>query len=144
MNMPISSNPPLYAIGVRDTRDTYVNILETEEFVVAIPGPELVEEIETTAKSFPREVSEFERAGLTPLKSEVVKPFGVKECQANLECTLEWVKRAGDHYIMVGRVVAARIDDRAYADDLSRLVIDPVYHVGAARARYARKGTIIG
>jgi flavin reductase (DIM6/NTAB) family NADH-FMN oxidoreductase RutF len=144
MNMPISSNPPLYAIGVRDSRDTYKNILETGEFVVAIPGPELVEEIEATAKRFPREVSEFEKAGLTPLASAVVKPFGVKECQANLECTLEWVKQAGDHYIMVGRVVAASIDDRIYTEDLSRLVIEPVYHVGAEKTRYARKGTPIG
>ena len=74
MNMPISSHPPLYAIGVRDTRDTYKNILETEEFVAAVPGPELVDEINTTARSFPREVSEFEQAGLTPLESEIVNP----------------------------------------------------------------------
>ena len=144
MNMPISSNPPLYAIGVRDTRDTYVNILETKEFVVAIPGPDLVEEIETTAQSFPREVSEFEQAGLTPLESEIVKPFGVKECQANFECTLEWVKQAGDHYVIVGRVVAARIDDRFYTKDLSRLVIDPLYHVGAKEGEYAGKGELVG
>jgi len=137
MNMPISSNPPLYAIGVRDTRDTYKNILEAKEFVVAIPGPDLVEEIETTAKRFPREVSEFAKAGLTPLESEVVKPFGVKECQANLECALEWVKQAGDHYIVVGRVVAASIDDRTCTRELSRLVIEPVYHV--VRTAFARQ-----
>jgi len=29
MNMPISFNPPLYAIGVGATKDTYKNILET-------------------------------------------------------------------------------------------------------------------
>jgi hypothetical protein len=39
----------------------------TKHIVVAVPGPELVEEINATARSFPREVSEFEQAGLTPL-----------------------------------------------------------------------------
>jgi len=145
MNMPISSNPPLYAIGVRPTRDTYKNILETKEFVVAIPSPDLVEEINKTAESFPREISEFEKAGLIPLVSEVVKPFGVKECQANFECQLEWIKQAGDHYLIVGRVVAASIDDRIYEEVLSRRLINPVYNVGVKEGayEYARKGTVI-
>jgi len=143
MNMPISSHPPLYAIGVKDTRDTYKNILETEEFVVAVPGPDLIREIDTTAESFSREVSEFEKAGLTPVASKVVKPFRVKECQSNFECRLAWIKQAGDHYIIVGRVVAASIDDRIYRKELSRLVIAPVYHVGAEEGEYAGKGQLL-
>ena len=142
MNMPISSNPPLYAVGVRATRDTYKNILDVEEFVVAVPGPELVRQIDVTATSFPREVSEFEKAGLTPVRSRVVKPFRVKECQSNLECRLEWVKEAGDHFIVVGRVVAASIQDGFAADALSRLAIDPVYHVEPGM--YAAKGPLLG
>lgn len=144
MNMPISFNPPLYAIGVGLTKDTYKNILETKEFVVGIPGPDLVKEIDIAAKSFPRDVSEFEKAGLTPLESKVVRPFRVKECQSNFECKLEWIKQAGDHYIIVGRVVAASIDDKIYTKDLSRLLINPVYHVGAKEGEYAGKGKIIG
>jgi len=143
MNMPISFHPPLYAIGVKDTRDTYKNILETKEFVVAVPGPDLIREIDTTAESFPREVSEFEKAGFTPVASKVVKPFRVKECQSNFECRLEWIKQAGDHYIIVGRVVAASIDDRIYKKGLSRLVITPVYHVGAEEGEYAVKGHLL-
>lgn len=144
MNMPISFNPPLYAIGVGTTKDTYKNILETKEFVVAVPGPDLVKEINITAKSFPREVSEFEKAGLTPLESEIVKPFGVKECQSNFECTLEWIKQAGDHYIIVGKVVAASIEDSIYTKELSRLLIGPVYHVGAKEGEYAGGGELVG
>ena len=96
MNMPISFDPPLYAIGMRTTRDTYENILENREFVVAVPDPKLVKEIDITAQSFPSNVSEFEKANLTPARSEVVKPLRVKECQANFECKLEWTKQAGD------------------------------------------------
>ena len=141
MNMPISFDPPLYAIGVGVTRDTYHNIVDGEEFVVGVPGPELIEQIDVTAQSFPRDVSEFERAGLTPVQSKVVKPHGIAECQSNLECRLEWMRQAGDHYIIVGRVVAASIDDRLYGEDPWRKALAPVYHVG--NSVYATKGGIL-
>ena len=143
MNMPVSFNPPLFAIGMRAAGDTYKNVIETEEFVIAIPGPDLVEAIDIAAKSFPREVSEFEKTGLTPLKSEIVKPFRVKECQSNLECVLEWVKQAGDHYLVVGRIVVASIEDKIYTKDLSRSLINPVYHVSVYKSVFARKGLLI-
>ena len=140
MNMPISFDPPLYAIGVGTTRDTYRNIMETKEFVVGLPSPDMVKQIEVTATRFSREVSEFAEAGLTPVESEVVKPFRVKECQSNLECILEWVKQAGDHYIVVGRVVAASIDDRVVSGELSRLLLNPVYTLG--EGKYATIGPL--
>ena len=143
MNMPVSFHPPLYVIAVKESSDTYRNILENREFVVAVPGPELAEKIDITAESFPRDVSEFEKAGLTPLKSEIIKPFRVKECQANFECVLEWVKEAGDHYVIVGRVVAVDIDDEIYEEDFSRGLINPVYHVEAREGEYGRKGSLI-
>ena len=142
-NMTVSMNPPLLAVSIRETRDTYKNILETKEFVVAVPNPDLVKEIDITAKSFSRDISEFEKAGLTPINSTIVKPFSVKECQANIECKLEWIKQAGDHHIVVGRVVAANLDDKIQTDVVSRLVIDPVYLVAADNGKYAGKGEII-
>lgn len=140
MNMPVSHNPPMVALGIVERRDTFHNIEDTGEFVVAYPGPDLVEKIDITAKSYPRDVSEFEQAGLTPVESRIVKPFRVKECQTNLECRLEWYRRAGDHHLVVGRVVAASISDALYREDLSRAILDPVYHAGSGEAQYARKG----
>ena len=143
MNTPVSFNPPLYAIAASGKRDTCKNIIETKEFVVGVPGPELVKAINIAGESFPRDVSEFEKAGLTPVKSSVVKPSRIKECQSNFECKLEWVKEAGDHYLIVGKVVAAWIEDRLFTEELSRLVIDPVYHVSSKTKEYAGKGPLI-
>ena len=140
MNMPVSSHPPLLALGIRETRDTVKNIKDTGEFVVGIPGPNLVKEIDITGEKYPRDVSEFEKAGLTPVKSRIVKPFRIGECQVNLECKLEWLKQAGDHHIIVGRVVAAEIKNEIYRTG-TRGDLDPVYHV-ASRV-YARRGPII-
>ena len=140
MNMPVSSRPPLLVLGIRETRDTFKNIRDTGEFVVGIPGPDLVKEIDITAEKHPRDVSEFEKAGLTPVKSRIVKPFRIDECQTNLECRLEWLKEAGDHHIIVGRIVAAEIKDKVYRTG-TREDLNPVYHV--ATRVYARKGSII-
>ena len=141
MNMPISFDPPLYAVGVGATKDTYANIVETGEFVVAVPGPELVRQIDISATRFPREVSEFEKAGLTPVESEVVRPFRVGECQSNLECVLEWAKPAGDHYVVVGRVVAADIRGGVPGEEVSRQAVNPVYHLG--ERVYSGKGPLL-
>jgi len=143
MNMPVSHHPPLVALGIVERRDTFQNIKDTEEFVVAYPSPELVDKIDITAESFPRDVSEFEQAGLTAVKSKIVKPFRVKECPVNLECKLEWYRETGDHYLVVGQVVAASIADELHREDLSRAILDPVYHAGSKEAEYARKGSLI-
>ena len=143
MNMPVSHNPPMIALGIVERWDTFQNIKDTGEFVVAYPSPELVEEIDITAKRYDRDVSEFEKAGLTPVPSKVIKPYRVKECQTNLECKLEWYKKAGDHCLVVGRIVAADISDALYEEELSRAITDPVYDAGSREARYARKGNLI-
>ena len=54
----------------------------------------------------------------------------------------EWIKLASDYYIIVGRVVAANVDDRVYRRELSRLVIDLVYHVAADEDKCAGKGRL--
>lgn len=141
MNMPVSFEPPLYAIGVSPKRDTYHNIMDTGEFVVGVPGPELVRQTDAAATSFPRDVSEFVESGLTPVPSKAVRPFRIGECQANLECRLEWVKEAGDHFIIVGRVLVAWVRNDLVTGKPSRRAIDPVYHVQTGV--YARKGEIL-
>ncbi|MGB3114250.1 MAG: flavin reductase, partial [Candidatus Omnitrophota bacterium] len=80
---------------------------------------------------------------LTPARSKSVKPFRVKECQSNFECRLEWVKEAGDHYVVVGRVVAAWVEDRIYTENMSRIMIDPVYDISSKTGEYAGKGSLV-
>ncbi len=143
MVMPVSHNPPMIALGIFEHWDTFKNISDTGEFVVAYPSPNFVKKIDIAAERFPRDLSEFDEAGLTPAESKVVKPFRIKECQVNLECRIEWCKAAGDHYIVVGRVVAANIVDVLYKKDLTRAILDPVYDTGSQEGRYARKGELI-
>lgn len=42
---PISYWPPMIMIGIAPFEDTYINIRDTEEFVINIPGAELLKKI---------------------------------------------------------------------------------------------------
>ncbi len=134
-HMPISIDPPLLGIAMRKSRDTYKNILEQGEFVVAVPGPKLLKKMEATAESLPRDRSEFEHAGLTPTPSKMVAPFHVKECPVNMECRFEWEKEAGDHQVVVGRVVHVDV-----VSDGEGHVHDPIYHSMGSGSQYLRLG----
>jgi flavin reductase (DIM6/NTAB) family NADH-FMN oxidoreductase RutF len=143
MVMPISHSPPMMALGIFEYWDTFKNITDTKDFVVAYPTPDLVKQIEIAAERWPRNISEFEKTGLTPIHSKLVKSFRVKECQVNLECQLEWCKPAGDHHVVVGMIVSADITDVLWEEELSRSMIDPVYDAGGKVRLYARKGELL-
>ena len=143
-HMPISMDPPLIGVAIRNIRDTFKNIEDTGEFVICVPGKDLVPNIMETAKPYPRNVSEFEKAGLTPLKSKMVQAFGVKECITNIECKLEWMKEAGDHHVVVGRVENSNVSKELADLGLERNHPEAVIHIGGGRNAFASIGDIIG
>jgi flavin reductase (DIM6/NTAB) family NADH-FMN oxidoreductase RutF len=143
MVMPVSHNPPMIALGIFEQWDTFKNIMDTQDFVVAYPSPDLINHIEIAAKRWSRDISEFEKTGLTPISSKLVQSFRVKECQVNLECQLEWYKPAGDHHVVVGRIVAADITDVLWKDELCRAMIDPIYDAGGKEQLYTRIGELL-
>jgi flavin reductase (DIM6/NTAB) family NADH-FMN oxidoreductase RutF len=97
--------------GCNIEHDTAKNVLETKEFVVNIPGEDILKHIVITALPYPRGVNEIEKAGLTAIPSSKVKPPRIKECKAHAECKLLWHKRLGGNLIVfIGRVIALSVD----------------------------------
>lgn len=79
-----------FAFVCSTDHDTYMNLQTTGEFVVNIPGVELVDKLHALARrSAPSWENELARAGLTPIPSRVVRPPRVKECRIHLECKAE-------------------------------------------------------
>jgi flavin reductase (DIM6/NTAB) family NADH-FMN oxidoreductase RutF len=95
------------AFGCFPAHDTHRNVIETGEFVVNVPSGDILEKIMVTAVDFPHNVNEIEKAGLTAIPSEKVKPPRIEECKLHLECKLKWRKDT----IIVGKVVAASADE---------------------------------
>lgn len=69
-------------------KDTYNNLMATKECVIQVVTHALVHKSNLASKEFPASVDEFKETGLTPIASELVKPFRVKESPFQMECRL--------------------------------------------------------
>lgn len=110
-------------------KDTLVNIEATGEFVVNIVGERIVEPMNETAAEFDPEVDEFQAAGLTPIPSQVIRPYRVRESAIHMECVLHDILHFGDQpgagSLVIGKVVLMHISDELYADgkiDMEKLL----------------------
>jgi flavin reductase (DIM6/NTAB) family NADH-FMN oxidoreductase RutF len=96
-----SSNPPILIFSParrgRDntTKHTLENALVTKECVINIVNYAMVEQMSLASTEYPEGVSEFTKTGLTPIASEVVKPFRVKEAPVQFECKINDVVALG-------------------------------------------------
>lgn len=85
----VCEDPPMVMFSSSPAaKDTATNILETGEFVVNIVSDKLLHPMVETSRQVSHGVDEFELAGLTKKPSRIVKPFGVAESPAQLECSL--------------------------------------------------------
>jgi len=109
-SMPTSIKPFLVAISVGKTRHSYGCISDGREFVVNIPVKSLENAVLLCGTKSGRNCNKFREAGLHETASKKVKPAGILECPARLECVLESEIETGDHVIFVGRVVNAEVD----------------------------------
>jgi flavin reductase (DIM6/NTAB) family NADH-FMN oxidoreductase RutF len=107
----VDYDPPQLLFSVNIKHDTYRNLSETEEFVVNIPSACMIKEIWITQKPFPYGINELEKAGLTSLPSEKVKPPRIKECKAHIECKVVWTKIIGSACLVLGVIESISIDE---------------------------------
>jgi flavin reductase (DIM6/NTAB) family NADH-FMN oxidoreductase RutF len=98
-----SANPPIAIFSParrgRDntTKHTYENVKVVPEVVINIVNFNMVQQCSLASTDYPEGVSEFEKAGLTPLKSDRVKPFRVAESPVQLECRVKEVVELGQN-----------------------------------------------
>jgi flavin reductase (DIM6/NTAB) family NADH-FMN oxidoreductase RutF len=124
-------NPPLIAFASVTTHHTYRNIKETGEFVVNIPHEDILKELWITGEKFASDVNEIEKAGLTQTPSKKVSPPKIEECVASIECKVQWIKKAGDHDIIVGEALHAEVQENVIKDGLLDVKnVKPVLHLG--------------
>jgi flavin reductase (DIM6/NTAB) family NADH-FMN oxidoreductase RutF len=109
----VCHDPVFIAFTVGAPKDTCNNILATGEFVVNVPPyeREILEKVRVVGLEFPPRVNELEKAGLTALPAKVVKPPRIAECRSHFECKVEWTKQWLHRVMIVGKVVAASVDE---------------------------------
>ncbi|WP_313298150.1 flavin reductase family protein [Diaphorobacter sp.] len=123
--------PPTVALGMmRHARgalkDTAANILENGEFVVNLVPERLVMEMNQTCADYPAAVDELEQAGLKPLPARHVHPPLIQGCPVSLECvSIASVITGPLQTVVIGRVLAAHIDDSVVLDPEQGFVDTP-------------------
>ena len=116
-----SLNPPIAVFSPsrrgRDgtSKHTYENVLQVPEVVINIVDYEMVQQTSLASCEFPKEVNEFEKAGLTEQPAVMVKPPMVKESKVKLECKVVEVKALGESggsgNLVICEVLLMHIDD---------------------------------
>ena len=96
-----SANPPIMIFSparrVRDNtvKHTLLNAEATKEVVINVVNYDLVQQMSLSSTEYDRGINEFEKAGLTMLQSDVVKPFRVAESPVQFECKVNEIVKLG-------------------------------------------------
>lgn len=96
------SKPPILIFSparrVRDNtiKHTLENAIETGEVVINVVNYAIVQQMSLSSCEYGPGVNEFVKAGLSPLASDLVKPFRVKESPVHFECKVLEVKATGE------------------------------------------------
>ena len=128
-----SANPPIVVFssslrgGNAAKKDTLRNVENTKECVINMVSHNIVRQMTLTAHDYPSDVNEFQKAGLTPIASDLVKPFRVAESPVQMECKVEQIISLGElptsGRLIVCRIVRMHINEAVLTDDKRR--IDP-------------------
>lgn len=78
------------------TKHTFENLLEVPEVVINMVSFDIVQQMSLASTEYPKGVNEFIKAGLSPLKSEKIRPFRVKESPVQFECKVRQIIETGD------------------------------------------------
>jgi len=119
-----SSNPPTLIFSsnrkIKDdsTKDTLHNVEATGEVVINAVTRSIARQVALASIEYPSEVSEFEKSGLTPLKSESVRPYRVAESPAQFECRVKKIlplgEKGGAGNLIICEVVRVHLHDDIY------------------------------
>lgn len=115
------SNPPIAVFSsnrrVRDnsTKDTYQNVMESREVVINMVNYDMVYQMALASVEYDSGISEFEKSGLTPIPSDLVKPPRVAESPVQFECHVEQIIPTGDKggaaTLFVCRIIRLHLDE---------------------------------
>ena len=122
---PILIFSPARRMRGNTTKLTLENVLEVPEVVINLVDFALVHACSLASGDFPAGVSEFEKAGVTPLPSDTVRPYRVAESPVQLECEVLRVDSLGDEG-GAGQLVVCRITRLHFRDDVLNEAGQPV------------------
>ena len=137
-----SANPPILIFSparrVRDNsiKHTLMNAESTREVVINVVNYDMVQQTSLASTEYAEGVNEFVKSGFTPIPSEVVKPFRVKESPVQFECKVTQIiplgTEGGAGNLILCEVLRIHIDERILDENgaIDQYKIDLVSRLG--------------
>jgi flavin reductase (DIM6/NTAB) family NADH-FMN oxidoreductase RutF len=138
-----SANPPILIFSparrVRDNtvKHTLINAEDNGEVVINVVNYDMVQQTSLASTEYAEGVDEFIKAGFTPVPSEVVKPFRVKESPVQFECKVTQIiplgSEGGAGNLILCEVVRIHISEAVLNENgtIDQHKIDLVSRLGA-------------
>ena len=111
--MPISFEPKYLAFSISPKRYSFQNLKEISEFTMNLLSKEMKKEAEICGSYSGKRVNKFKKANLIVEKSKKVKPPVIK-CPISFECKVVKMEEFGDHFLVVGQVLAEWIRKKKF------------------------------
>lgn len=137
-----SANPPILVFSpsrsgrTGEHKHTYLNVKEVPEVVVNVVTYDMVHQTSLASSPYPRSVDEFVKTGFTPVASDLVKPFRVKESPVQLECEVQQVIELGEQgaagNLIICKVLKLHLDENVLNEhgQIDQRKIDLVARMG--------------
>jgi flavin reductase (DIM6/NTAB) family NADH-FMN oxidoreductase RutF len=120
-NPPIAIFSPARRVRGNTTKHTLDNVETVKECVINVVSYSILHQMNLASCEYANGVNEFEKAGLTAIDSEVVKPFRVKEAPVQFECRVREIIHLGDDggagNLVVSEVVKMHFHDDVFGAD---------------------------
>lgn len=135
-NPPILIFSPARSGRTGETKDTYKNVKKIPEVVINVVSYHMIQQVSLSSCPFDANVNEFEKSGFTPIPSEKIKPFRVKESYVQMECKVLEVKETGTGgaagNLIICEVVKIHINEDVLGEDgnIDQHKIDLVSRMG--------------
>jgi flavin reductase (DIM6/NTAB) family NADH-FMN oxidoreductase RutF len=112
----IGEDPPLVLISLNRSaagslKDTAVNILANEQFVVHIADEAMAQAMHDCGTALPPDQSEIDMVGLSTTPSSAVAPPRIVEAPVAFECQLAEKMETQSRHVFIGRVLRLHAKD---------------------------------
>lgn len=96
INPPILVFSPVRRVRNNTSKHTLDNVHQVKECVISLVTEEIAQQVSLASCDFDKETNEFEKAGFTEIKSDLIIPSRIKESPINFECKVNEVITLGE------------------------------------------------
>jgi len=115
INPPILVFSPVRRVRNNTSKHTLDNVNQIKECAISLVTEEIAQQVSLASCDFDNETNEFEKAGFTAIKSDLITPSRIKESPINFECKVNEVitlgKEGGAGSLVLCEVLKMHIDE---------------------------------